>query len=91
MKEMRIWKEELDIDVYSQTLQMPLGAKILDAQMQCGKCVLWFLCNPEAAKEYRKIVIHLTGIPILEKPGVYIATCQVTPNFVVHIFEVVDE
>ncbi len=84
---MRIWKFPLEL-TDRQELLMPAGAKILDIQVQRGVPQLWALCNPDAEKEMRTIVIYGTGHLVPDEYGKYIATFQVSNGALVfHAFE----
>lgn len=84
---MRIWKFELDV-TDRQLVWMPIGAKVLDVQMQHDQCCLWALCDEHAQKEARYFNIYGTGNPMPDEPGEYIATFQmVGGQLVFHVFE----
>lgn len=84
---MKIYKYPLEItDI--QTLEMPIGAKLLDAQMQNGNLCLWALVDTAANKEKRSIAIYGTGNPMPDEVGEYIATFQTMGGaFVGHVFD----
>ena len=87
---MRIWKWNLSI-TDNQTLKMPVGAKILSAQVQRGNYCLWALCDDSKGvlSENREIAIYGTGNPIPDNPGKYISTFQLLDgDLVFHAFEV---
>lgn len=86
---MRIWKQTLDIkDI--QTIEVPNGAKMLDAQMQNGTLALWFLCDEKNTKVTRNIAIYGTGEPLPYESGEYIGTFRrVKDSLVFHVFEMV--
>ncbi len=72
-----------------QILAMPVGAKILDVQMQGNKLQLWALCDNEMQNENRKIAIYGTGNPVPSNSGEHIATFQMSDgNLVFHVFEI---
>jgi len=83
---MVIWKWPLEM-IDHQILEMPIGAKILDVQMQGETCCLWAMCDPYAAKENRSFTIRGTGQTMPDNPGKYIATFQYSYTLVFHIFE----
>jgi hypothetical protein len=84
---MSIWKWQLDADV--QTVMIPVGAKLLDVQMQGGACCMWGLCDEKADKQPRRIAIYGTGNPMPDNPGEYIATFQMHGGALVfHAFEI---
>ena len=75
---MRIWKWSLDI-TDAQTLTMPIGAKVLTAQIQWRSGLqLWALIDDAICqqKEARTFAVYGTGNPIPDDPGEYIATVQ---------------
>lgn len=84
---MKIWKYEIEI-ADSQTLQMPAGAKILDAQIQQGRLNLWALVDTNMPTCPRLIAIYGTGYAMPEDPGQYIATIQSNAGLLVwHVFD----
>ena len=100
-----IYKEKIEIGGFTY-LEVARGAKFLDAKFQgrlpqrdVDLCV-WFVCDPEAEKEQRKIVALETGAPFPDEgvDGIsldYIGTDQLeSPNdgqlFVIHVFEAVE-
>jgi hypothetical protein len=84
---MIIWKFPLEVTDW-QIVKMPIGAKILDAQVQHGVICLWALCDENAEKENRHIMIFGTGEVIPDDPGKYIATVQKEGGKLIwHIFE----
>ncbi len=82
---MQIWKYNIEL-TGQQTVDMPIGARILDVQMQCDDCCIWMLCETAAVVEPRCFNIYRTGHDILSDPGIYIATFQKN-SLVFHIFE----
>lgn len=84
---MKIWKW-LIYATDRQTLMMPKGAKLLDAQMQGGQLCLWALCNQDAPTEPRYLAVYGTGNPMPDDPGEYLATFQMSGGALVfHVFE----
>jgi hypothetical protein len=82
-----IWKFPLKI-VDDQPIEVPVGAKLLYAQIQFGECCLWALCDPSAPRETRRIAIYRTGHEIPNDPGEYLATFQMRDGeLVFHVFE----
>ena len=70
-----------------QSVDMPMGAEILTAQMQGEQCCLWALCEPQNAKRLRTILIHGTGHPVGDIAR-YIGSVQMMDNALVfHVFE----
>jgi hypothetical protein len=55
-----IWKFPM-VPAEEQTIEMPVGARILCVQWQKGQPCLWAICNPSAAKENRTILTYGTG------------------------------
>jgi hypothetical protein len=82
-----IWKFKLEVGELV-SLQMPIGSKILSAQIQSSELILWVLVEPLAEKEWRKFIAFGTGWDI--EPDLqlqFISTAQDGP-FVWHAFEV---
>jgi len=85
---MRIWKWVIGISD-ELTLMMPIGAKLLDVQMQADQCYIWALCDQNAEKEPRHLAIYGTGNPMPDDPGEYVATFQMHGGALVfHAFEI---
>jgi len=89
MKKQTIWKYPLEFEDV-QTIQMPIGAEILTAQIQDGKPCLWAVVDPEKENKPRFIQIFATGYPM---PGIsldrkYIASIQIGRK-TYHVFEYV--
>jgi hypothetical protein len=84
---MKIWKYPLDPSL-KQTLSLPVGAKILDVQVQDNTPCLWALVNENTqVKESRHLVMYFTGSDIPDEPGDYIATFQLN-GLVIHLFQI---
>ena len=67
---------------------MPVGAKLLDAQMQNGACCVWALCDQFNQYEERRIGMHGTGNQMPDDPGEYVATFQTYDGALVfHVFD----
>jgi len=81
MTTMTIWKYHLEDKV-----EMPIGAKILDIQMQNNELVIWALVNPDNKTETRFFHSYPTGAVIPGDPGIYLKTLQ-HGWFVAHYFE----
>lgn len=85
-----IWKFTLEV-TGEQTLSMPIGARILTAQVQntqlgTKQICLWAIVNKRNGIEDRKFYIYGTGHNIDIKNKEYIATVQ-EENLVWHIFQ----
>lgn len=88
---MRIWKWTL-ATTDRQTIEMPVGAKILTVQAQGEEAQLWALCPDEhGPKEPRRFEIHGTGNPMPNgDPGAYVGTYQLMEGrLIFHVFETV--
>ena len=85
---MRVWKWDIEV-TDTQMIELPIGSKILDIQMQLGGLRLWALCNQDTTdKESRKIAIYGTSSPMPDDPGTYISTFQIYGGeLVFHAFE----
>lgn len=84
---MRIWKWDLQVTDL-QTVNVPIGAKLLTVQTQNSLPRLWALCNEQAPRRALRIAMYGTGNPVDSYPGTYIATFQVG-DLVFHVFEVI--
>lgn len=83
----RIFKYDLQI-TDEQVVEMPVGAKILTAQFQYEKLVLWAIVDDNPEKKNRKIRIVGTGHPFSDYELLYITTVQQYEGKLVwHIFE----
>jgi len=83
----RIWKFELKV-VDEQKIEIPLPAKILSVQANCGKPCIWAVVDPDANWTTRTIYIHRTG-QHLEDPNdkIFLGTFQLDDGqFVGHVF-----
>lgn len=89
MKE-TIWKYKLLLNG-SQFIEIPIGAKILDVQIQNYEVCLWALVNPKLEKEKRCFEIFGTGHDICSDMGTsreYVGTFQLRDGALVfHLFE----
>jgi len=85
-----IYKYELEVqDIIEVT--MPIGAEILDLQVQNNTPCLWALVDRSEGKEVRKFRTIGTGHYIWDKEipcKKYIGTYQLQSGFVFHLFEV---
>lgn len=82
----RVWKWEIGID-NEQYLAMPLGAELLDVQVQAGEPCLWALIDPEAATVKRCIQTRGTG-HLAEGMGPYVGTYQLMQgDLIFHVFD----
>lgn len=82
-----IWKFPLDV-TSTQVVPMPVGARVLCAQLQQGQLCLWAVVDPEA--ERRSRVVQVAGIGHRLPDAVcdgfdYVGTAQARP-FVWHVF-----
>lgn len=66
------------------TLELPIGAKFLDVQLQNDDAHMWFEVDPDAKTEPRKFFIVGTGHEF--NGGKYLGTFQNGP-FVWHVYE----
>lgn len=77
------------LEVGRTELKMPVGATVLDVQMQSGKPTLWALIDLQQQAEERRIFdVYGTGHRMPNFPGAYIATVQTFGgNLVWHVFD----
>ena len=79
-----IWKFEATI---GGVITLPVGAQMLDIQVQHGVPMIWALVDPDAAKADMHVSIYGTGHHLPDDPGRYIGTFQVQGgNLVFHAF-----
>lgn len=84
----RIWKFPAKSDAF--VVEMPVGAKILDVQVQDGTPYLWALVDDLAPKERRKLATVGTGHPLPDEimEGTHIGTFQLHGGTIVlHLFD----
>ena len=82
---MVIWKYPLRLEDF-QTVDLPVGSKILTVQLQNEMPYLWALVDPEAPPVPCGILILATGEPTSSNPGEYINTLQ-WRHLVFHVFK----
>ena len=87
-----VHKYTLEISSKPQTLDLPVGAEILDIQMQHGQPRLWALVDPtETEPEERVFRMTGTGWPIdapIDENMRHVATVQADDGMLVwHFFE----
>jgi hypothetical protein len=91
MKTGAVWKYELSPAKKRNTIEMPIGARVLTVQMQGDAVCIWAMVDPNAAKARRTFYIFGTGHEIDEPDELqYVGTFQ--PNeggspLVFHVFE----
>lgn len=75
--------------VIDQTIQMPVGAEILDIQWQGESIAIWAKVDAvNAWTGLRRFVIVMTGEPFFDDGSyVYRKTLQTPDGLVVHLFE----
>lgn len=84
-----IWKKIISLEE-RQTVELPVGAKVLCVKMQHNTPCIWFITPqtnfPDVEK--RTFVIYITGSTHKEIVGKYINTILMHDNRVVfHVFE----
>lgn len=86
---MQIWKFPLHL-TDRQCVSMPIGAKILSAQVQHGAVTLWAMCDESRQdKRLRTILVIGTGHPVPDDCGSFLGTVQFSGGgLVFHVFEV---
>jgi len=84
---MTIWKYPLN-GYYGQLIEMPRKAKILTVQLQDGAPVLWVEVNPHSLLKDRRVFHFIeTGTEFEGSCLEYVATVQISANYVIHVFE----
>ena len=68
-----IWKFELPPD---GLISMPLGAQVLDVQIQDDRPVMWALVDPDARCSVIRLALYGTGQTVPNRPGNYLGTFQ---------------
>ena len=79
-----IWKFPLEI-VDRQPVSIPVGAQLLDVQMQGDQPCLWALVDTESPRITLVVRIYGTGHEIRDDPGLYLGTFQ-ERTLVFHVF-----
>lgn len=81
-----IWKWPLEL-TDRQEMMMPVGARVITAQIQAGKVTIWAEVNEQAKRRSRAFWIIGTGNPFPQEVAlVYIASVQMPP-FMWHVYE----
>lgn len=79
-----VWQYEIQIEE-SFTIELPVGAVVVAAQMQQGNPCMWVDLNSTAPKKKR--LFHVVGTGHGVPPGAkHVATVQ-APPFVLHLYE----
>ncbi len=83
-----IWKYHVPITDYF-TLDLPIGSKLLTAQVQNGEPCLWALVAPHRESVTRRFCVAGTGTPIEGRDLTYVSTFQQSGGALVwHLFEI---
>lgn len=90
-EERMVWKFDLcalsepAYQIVRKTLEVPVGAKVLELNSQDSRICLWFEVNPDVETQPREFTIYGTGHGI--EPGAgYVGTVHNSP-FVWHCYE----
>jgi len=89
MNKMKIYKYLLKQDpVASQTVEIPVDAKILHVGEQHGELYVWAMVNTESTVVNYKFFVLGTGVPIdhLEIVSKFVGSVQMSSGLVWHIF-----
>lgn len=81
-----VWKYPLDVTA-TQSINVPVNAKLLTVQVQLGIPTLWALVDPLVESGPRSLRIVGTGHPEVHPDDRYIGTFQLG-GFVGHLFEI---
>ncbi len=84
----RIFKYPLDLTSF-QTVQLPVGSKIISVGNQCNKLRMWVEVDPEQRDtQTRKIVVVGTGHTLPDVELRFIGTVPINEGtFIWHIYE----
>lgn len=84
-----IFKTPVNFGLDGRTVvELPRGARALSLQVQRGVPCVWWICDPDAPRETRALVVRGTGEPFsLLSASLYVGTWQ-DGNYVWHLFEV---
>lgn len=86
---MNIYKYQLENS--HNTIEMPIGAKVLTMQLQNGIPCIWALVDQKLTYEKRKFEVIPTGPYFYDNyPLTYIGTFQ-NGDFVGHVFEITNK
>lgn len=70
------------------TIELPMLANIIDAQLQGTKIVLWAVVDIGRQSEYRHFKLLMTGEEFIDANQLeHIATIQTQTGIVAHLFE----
>jgi hypothetical protein len=83
-----IWKYPLSM-MDKQVISLPVGSKILCAQIQNDTACIWVLVDPENKQIKREIMVFGTGHPVDDSLDLeYIGTFQIASlGLVFHVFD----
>lgn len=81
-----IWKYEFAHNALEMDLMIPIGAEILDVQIQGYSICAWFIVDTTKKMVQRKLRIYVTGDSVPDNSGKYVATVQMN-EYVLHIFD----
>ena len=84
----KIYKYDLNYHSVPELVRLPVGAEIIDFQIQNDAFKLWALVDPKAKEEKRVFVIAMTGQEIPWKVEKSFGTRIIeSTGIVVHLFE----
>jgi len=90
-KQRVVFKYQL-MAMQTQSLQLPLGAELLDVQMQDDHMMLWVLQDPHGYEtEERRIHVIGTGWMLPQVGLRHVGTVQQFTGLVWHVFEEVQD
>lgn len=82
-----IWKAVLK-PTSEQEIQVPVGAELLCAREQDGQVCVWYRCDPDNIKDWRRIVVVGTG-EWAPEGGRYLGTASLAGGkLMFHVLEV---
>jgi len=88
----KIWKFSFETTDFF-TLDMPIGAEILNVDLQYNNPCMWAMCDPDAEKETRRFCVYGTSHPVYHPTDKkYIGTYQLMGgSLVLHLFEEINK
>jgi hypothetical protein len=89
MSEYKIFKYAINLNMRTQPVMMPKGARVLSVQMQHDECQAWALVDTDAPRAAKRIEVLPTGAIVHEADKLsFLGTVQVDGgSLIFHVFE----